>query len=234
MFEDLRLAGLAWDGEPLVQSQRTELYAAALDRLRERGLVYACFCTRADIAAVADRAAWRCGDVLSRAPAAALPDDPERRATTPHSWRLDSAKALAIAGLPTWTEADGQAFRSRRERHRRRHPRPQGCAVVLSPRLRRRRCGIGVDLVVRGEDLRPSTPIQRAAADAARPARADLPPSSAGHCMTTAAGWPSATSRRRWRRCAKRASTGRRWQPSCCAGQASPWFRLLARPRAAP
>ena len=49
--EDLRWLGIAWDGEPLVQSTRTEIYAAALERLRDRGLVYPCFCTRADIAA---------------------------------------------------------------------------------------------------------------------------------------------------------------------------------------
>ncbi|HEU5286699.1 MAG TPA: glutamate--tRNA ligase family protein, partial [Sphingomicrobium sp.] len=49
--EDLRWLGLTWGGEPLVQSQRTHEYAAALERLKDRGLVYPCFCTRADIAA---------------------------------------------------------------------------------------------------------------------------------------------------------------------------------------
>ena len=43
--------GLDWDGEPLVQSERTHLYAAALERLKAQDLVYPCFCTRADIAA---------------------------------------------------------------------------------------------------------------------------------------------------------------------------------------
>ena len=37
-----------------------------------------------------------------------LPDDPERRSTMPHSWRLNSANALEIAGLPTWREEDGR------------------------------------------------------------------------------------------------------------------------------
>src|SRR5688500_18039034 len=49
--EDLRWLGLAWDGEPLVQSRRTREYAAALEQLKALGLVYPCFCTRADIAA---------------------------------------------------------------------------------------------------------------------------------------------------------------------------------------
>ena len=28
-----------------------------------------------------------------------MPDDPGRRATTPHCWRLDSARAIELAGL---------------------------------------------------------------------------------------------------------------------------------------
>src|SRR5688572_28255711 len=51
IFEDLAWLGLEPDGEPLVQSRRTHLYARALEQLRERGLVYPCYCTRADIAA---------------------------------------------------------------------------------------------------------------------------------------------------------------------------------------
>ena len=37
--DDLRWLGLAWDQEPLVQSRRSEEYAAALDRLRSNGLL---------------------------------------------------------------------------------------------------------------------------------------------------------------------------------------------------
>ena len=55
--EDLRWLGLAWDeggstggpDAPYFQSQRTALYEAALARLREMGLVYPCFCTRAQL-----------------------------------------------------------------------------------------------------------------------------------------------------------------------------------------
>jgi glutamyl-Q tRNA(Asp) synthetase len=41
------------DGEVVRQSDRIELYAGALDRLRESGLVYPCACTRAELARLA-------------------------------------------------------------------------------------------------------------------------------------------------------------------------------------
>jgi glutamyl-Q tRNA(Asp) synthetase len=46
----LEAFGLAWDGEIAWQSRRTDLYAAALDRLRAHGLVYRCRCSRREIA----------------------------------------------------------------------------------------------------------------------------------------------------------------------------------------
>src|SRR3954469_15283335 len=50
IFEDLRWLGLDWDEPVLVQSQRTPIYQSALDQLKGDDLVYACFCTRGDIA----------------------------------------------------------------------------------------------------------------------------------------------------------------------------------------
>ena len=55
--EDLRWLGLAWDeggsaggpDAPYFQSERTALYEEALARLRGMGLVYPCFCTRAQL-----------------------------------------------------------------------------------------------------------------------------------------------------------------------------------------
>ena len=44
---DLDWLGLDWDGQPIYQSRRTQAYAAAFHALEERGLVYPCFCTRA-------------------------------------------------------------------------------------------------------------------------------------------------------------------------------------------
>jgi glutamyl-Q tRNA(Asp) synthetase len=102
IFEDLAWLGLDWDPNVIVQSQRNAAYAAALEQLRDQGLVYPCFCTRSDIAAALE---------APHGPQAGYPgtcrgkpDDPGRRAAQPHSWRLDAAKATAMAGLPGWTE----------------------------------------------------------------------------------------------------------------------------------
>lgn len=160
IYEDLRWLGLSWDGEVLVQSQRTQLYGEALDRLRERGLVYSCFCTRADIAASLTAPH---GDAGAQYPGTcrSLADDPERRSTTAHSWRLDSAKAIAVAGLPGWTEHDGQGFSANENDigdailARKDAPSSYHLACVVDD------AASGVDLVVRGTDLRPSTPVQR-------------------------------------------------------------------------
>ena len=160
IFEDLGWLGLDWDEPVLVQSQRTSAYAEALKRLKSEGLAYACFCTRADIA---QSLTAPHGDAATSYPGTCrgLPDDPERRATTPHSWRLDSARALAMAGLPSWREADGQTLESR--------ARDFGDAILArkdAPASYHLSCVVddaesGVTTVVRGADLRPSTPVQR-------------------------------------------------------------------------
>lgn len=46
---DLRALELDWDGEPLRQSTRADAYDAAIAQLRDRGLIYECWCTRAEI-----------------------------------------------------------------------------------------------------------------------------------------------------------------------------------------
>src|SRR5689334_2582513 len=107
--EDLSWLGIEWEEPLLVQSQRTSAYEAALEELKAHGLAYACFCTRADIA---QSLTAPHGDPATSYPGTCrgLPDNPGRRATTPHCWRLDSARALELAGLPSWTEADGRSF----------------------------------------------------------------------------------------------------------------------------
>ena len=52
-IEDLAWFGFRWDEEPLWQSERTAVYEAHLKRLQEKGLVYPCFCTRAQLHASA-------------------------------------------------------------------------------------------------------------------------------------------------------------------------------------
>ena len=56
-MEDLRWLGLTWDegpgaggtDGPYFQSERTALYQMALQKLEDMGLVYPCFCTRAEL-----------------------------------------------------------------------------------------------------------------------------------------------------------------------------------------
>lgn len=157
--EDLRWLGLEWDEPVLVQSRRSAVYEQALQKLRDQGLVYPCFCTRADIAAALEAPhgtiAYYPGTCRG------LADDPERRATAPHSWRLDAAKALAITGLPAWTEADGRRLESVREDFddvilaRKDAPAAYHLACVVDD------AATGATLVTRAADLRASTPVQR-------------------------------------------------------------------------
>ena len=160
IFEDLRWLGITWDEPVLVQSERTAHYRAALNDLRSRGLAYACFCTRADIA---QSLTAPHGDAATSYPGTCrhLPDDPARRATTPHSWRLNSAAALGLIGLLSWTEIDGRRFSAAAA--------DIGDAILArkdAPASYHLSCVVddaasGVTMVVRGADLRPSTPIQR-------------------------------------------------------------------------
>lgn len=51
IYEDLRWLGLSWPEPVLVQSERFATYATFADRLRGRGLLYSCDCTRQEVAA---------------------------------------------------------------------------------------------------------------------------------------------------------------------------------------
>jgi len=158
--KDLRWLGLDWDGDPLMQSERSRAYSRSLARLRSMGLVYPCFCTRADIAAALSAPHGPAG---SRYPGTCrgLADDPARRESTPHSWRLDSARSIDRVGLPSWTEHGGQDFSATAAEiddeilARKDAPAAYHLACVVDD------AASGVTLVVRGMDLRPSTPVQR-------------------------------------------------------------------------
>lgn len=158
ILADLAWLGLAWEG-PVFQSARLPLYAAALERLKAAGLVYPCFCTRAEIAASA---------AAPHGPEAAYPgtcrrlapEDAAARLGEAHCWRLDMAVAVAVAGPLAWTD-HGHAVVA--------DPLPQGDVV-----LARKDVGTsyhlavtvddaaqGVTDVVRGVDLHDATHVHR-------------------------------------------------------------------------
>ena len=160
ILEDLDWLGIRIDDSPMVQSERIAVYADALGRLRAMGLVYPCFCTRADIAASLTAPHGDAGNAYPGT-CRGLHDDPARRMNAPHSWRLDSAAALTRVGTPTWTEDDGCLHHSASADFgdailaRKDAPASYHLACVIDD------AAAGVTLVVRGEDLRPSTPTQR-------------------------------------------------------------------------
>jgi glutamyl-Q tRNA(Asp) synthetase len=108
---DLRRLGFVWDAE-FVQSAAGGAHAAALALLRARGVVYPCFCSRAEVraAAAARGPEWPCdpeGQPLYAGTCRAIaPDEAAARlaAGTAHAWRLDVAKAVAVAGPLAWEE----------------------------------------------------------------------------------------------------------------------------------
>ena len=100
--------GLVFDGPPRRQSEHGEDYARALDALGARGLVYPCFCSRAQVAATAGGArdpdgaplySGACRALGAREVAARLAAG-ERAAL-----RLDAARALAATPADlSWRE----------------------------------------------------------------------------------------------------------------------------------
>ena len=81
-IDDLTWLGFTWDEAPLYQSDRTEIYREALERLTAEGHIYPCFCTRAQLMSLA---APNLGDtqvVYNRACAALTPAEAAERAKT--------------------------------------------------------------------------------------------------------------------------------------------------------
>lgn len=159
---DLEWLGIAWDSEPVRQSQRLASYRAALDELDARGLVYPCFCTRADIAASLAAPHGPSGAIYPGT-CRHLPDEERARriAAEPHCWRLDMAKATAIAGDLDWEEqvqglrradpaAHGDVVLARKDA-----PASYHLASTLDD------AAMGVTHVIRGADLIASTDVHR-------------------------------------------------------------------------
>ena len=108
---DLAWLGLGWDGPVVRQSQRLGLYDAALDRLKALGLLYPCFCTRAEIAASLSAPHGDAGPVYPGTCRHLATDERAARlAGEQHAWRLDMAKAIDTAtGVPARAGIQGGA-----------------------------------------------------------------------------------------------------------------------------
>lgn len=157
ILEDLIWLGLEWDGEMVYQSERLDLYAAALARLKADGLVYPCFCTRADIAASVAAPHGPEGPVYPGT-CRGLADADLRQ---PHAWRLDMKKALSQGSrlrgsalawmdggkdIPATPEIFGDVVLARKDA-----PASYHLAVTIDDAAQ------GVTDIVRGRDLFAST-----------------------------------------------------------------------------
>ncbi|MFC3126306.1 tRNA glutamyl-Q(34) synthetase GluQRS [Pseudoroseomonas globiformis] len=171
ILQDLDWLGLDWEGTARVQSAHLQEYRAALDRLQAMGLLYPCFCTRADIAreiAAIGHAPHGPDGLLYPGTCRSLPLA-ERAARIaggePYALRLDMAAALRRAvgplcfvelgdGGPRRIRCDparfGDAVLARKD-----IPASYHLCVTHDDALQ------GVTLVTRAEDLRPATDLHR-------------------------------------------------------------------------
>jgi glutamyl-Q tRNA(Asp) synthetase len=168
IMEDLEWLGLLWDGAARVQSEHLAEYAAVLARLDGEGLLYPCFCTRAEIAreVAASGHAPHGPDGAPLYPGTCrrlAPSERQERlaAGAPHAWRLDMASAAARAGalsfyedgegrLPCDPASFGDVVLGRKDA-----PASYHLCVTHDDAAQ------DVTLVTRGADLRPATAVHR-------------------------------------------------------------------------
>ncbi|MGD9743171.1 MAG: tRNA glutamyl-Q(34) synthetase GluQRS [Dongiaceae bacterium] len=167
IYEDLAWLGLDWETPVRRQSEHFAEYGAALARLEGEGLVYPCFCTRAEIETeIAAAGGAPQGPDGPRYPGTCRALSPAERtarqsAGIPFARRLDAAAAAARVGALRWEEADrgevavdpllhGDVVLARKD-----IPASYHLAVVLDDALQ------DVSLVTRGEDLFAATHLHR-------------------------------------------------------------------------
>jgi glutamyl-Q tRNA(Asp) synthetase len=167
IYEDLAWLGLDWETPVLRQSEHMADYQAALERLREAGLVYRCFATRREIAEAMLSAPHGAPEGFRGAPPPAADEAARLRAGEPFAWRLDLAAARAAAGPLSFVET-GQG------------PAGESGSIDVAPDaagdvvLARKDVGVAYHLavvvddarqqitdVVRGRDLFEATHVQR-------------------------------------------------------------------------
>jgi glutamyl-Q tRNA(Asp) synthetase len=167
--EDLAWLGISFDGEPRRQSDHLSDYAAALDALSAKGLVYPCFCTRGQIALASSGARDPDGAPLHRGGCLAVGGEETRArlaAGEAAALRLDVSRAIRLApekldwrefdegGVERRVLADPLAWGDVALRGKQR-PATYHLAVVVDDALQ------GVTDVVRGRDIFPSTSVHR-------------------------------------------------------------------------
>ena len=165
--EDLAWLAIAWDGPVWRQSDRLAAYTQALARLDAMGLVYPCFCTRADIAReIADSASAPQGPQGPLYPGACRNlTDSQRRARIEageaHALRIDMTAAVARAGPLAWHDADAGDIVARPDLlgdvvlARKDAPASYHLAVTVDDAAQ------GVTDIVRGRDLFDATHVHR-------------------------------------------------------------------------
>ena len=166
---DLAWLGLDWDGKVRVQSEHLAEYRVVLEGLQARGLLYPCFCTRADIqreiAASAAAAHAPDGSVVYPGLCRDLSAAERMRriaAGEVYALRLDVVRALkSVVGPLTFEEeGEGQVICAP-ERFgdivlaRKDAPASYHLCVAHDDAVQ------GVTLVTRGEDLKSATHIHR-------------------------------------------------------------------------
>lgn len=168
--DDLAWLGLDWDGAVRRQSEHLADYAKALATLDEIGLVYPCFCTRAEIRAEIARAGaaphLSAGTAEPIYPGTCRTLSSDERASwigrgRPYALRLDVQAALARAGRLDWHDRTKGRIVARPERFgdvviaRKELPTSYHLAATLDDHLQ------GITLVTRGEDLFEATHVHR-------------------------------------------------------------------------
>jgi glutamyl-Q tRNA(Asp) synthetase len=162
IFEDLHWLGLSWPEPVWRQSERMVFYQSALERLEALGVVYPCFCTRRELAAI-DAPQGPDGPVYAgTCRSLSAQERTERRGAGAHfSLRLDVAKAARLTGPLTWidlgrglqrctAELCGDVVLARKDIATSYH-----VAVTVDDAAQ------GITVVTRGEDLFGSTHIHR-------------------------------------------------------------------------
>jgi glutamyl-Q tRNA(Asp) synthetase len=161
IFEDLAWLGLRWETPVRRQSAHLADYQAALDKLSGLGLLYPCFCTRADIAQAGHAPHGPDGPVYPGLCRHLSAEAVAARAGQPFALRLDMARAVALAGPLTWRDLDAGTVTAQPELFgdvvlaRKDTPTSYHLAVTVDDALQ------GVTLVTRGIDLFEATHVHR-------------------------------------------------------------------------